>query len=217
MTPLTGTLLIGGAALTIGAFVLYRSVRREGWKHRVLSWVGAIIGVAFMGFGGLLGYAAWSERHTFAGPDRPTAEELARPAEPFAYRLVADDGEGHLATYQGDVILINLWATWCGPCLKEMPYLEQLQEEYGPDGLTVVTLTKEDRTTALTQAHRLPSNTVNAHAPDQGALPQPFRRGFRALPTSYVIGRDGYIREFFIGSRQYDDLVEKVEPYLAKN
>ncbi len=48
----------------------------------------------------------------------------------------------------------------------------------------------------------------------QGALPQPFRRGSRVLPTSYVIDRDGYIRDFFIGSRDYQELAARVKPYL---
>lgn len=216
MTNFTATVLVAGGIFLAGAFFIYRSARRENWKRRVLSWIGVVLGVAFMAFGGLLGYATYRERYTFMGPDEPTIEELGRPAEPFSFRLVADDGEGSTAAYQGDVILVNLWATWCIPCIREMPDIERLQESYADSGLTVVTLTNEDRETALTRSTDLPSNTVNAYAPDQGALPQPFRRGFRALPTSYVIGRDGYIQEFFVGSREYDRLVSKVEPYLRQ-
>lgn len=214
MTMFTQTLLVAAAALLLGAFVLYRSVRHERWKRRVLSWVGIVIGVAFLGIGGLLGVALYAERHTMIGPDRPTPEELSHPAETFAYRLLGDDIEGRLDSHQGDVILVNLWATWCVPCLREMPYLERLQAEYADEGLTVVTLTNEERETALTKAHTLPENTVNAHIPDQGALAQPFRRGFRKLPTSYVVGRDGYIQEFWVGSRGYEALESNVVSHL---
>lgn len=214
MTNFTQTLLVAAVTILAGAFFIFRSVRRERWTRRVLSWVGVVLGVAFMGFGALAGGAMYVERYTFMGPDEPTIEELGRPAEPFAFRLVADDADGTTARYQGNVILVNLWATWCGPCLKEMPNIEQLQATYADSGLVVVTLTKEARSTALTRVNDLPSNTVNAYAPDQGALPQPFRRGFRVLPTSYVIDRDGYIQEFFIGSREFDDLASKVRPYL---
>ena len=214
MTMFTQTLLVAAVGLLLGTFILYRSVRREGWKRRVLSWVGVVIGVVFLGFGGLLSLALYSERHTMMGPDRPTPEELARPVDAFPYRLLDGDGEGGLESHRGDVILVNLWATWCVPCIREMPYIERLQEEYADQGLTVVTLTNEDRETALTKAHLLPENTVNAYAPDQGALPQPFRRGFRKLPTSYVIDRAGYIQEFWVGSRDYEGLEAHVVGHL---
>lgn len=214
MTNFTQTLLIAAVTILAGAFFIFRSVRRERWMRRVLSWVGIVLGVAFIAFGAMVGWAMYMERYTFMGPDQPTAEELARPAEPIAFRLLADDAEGSTAAFQGDVILVNLWATWCAPCLKEMPNIERLQATYADSGLVVVTLTKETRETALTRAQDLPASTVNGYAPDQGALPQPFRRGFRVLPTSYVIDRDGYIQEFFIGSRDYDDLAARVRPYL---
>lgn len=214
MNSLSGILAVSGGALLLGVLFIVRSVRRERWRRRVLSWVGVVLGTGLLGVSAVLGYVAYTERHTLGGPHRPTAEELARPVEPFGYRLLEDDSEASLTAHRGDVILVNLWATWCAPCLQEMPYLERLQETYGAQGLTVVTLTRESPDVARTMAHRLPTNTVNAYVTDLSAIPQPFPRGFRVLPTSYVIGRDGYIREFWFASRDYDRFEAKVTPYL---
>ena len=59
------------------------------------------------------------------------------PAAPFS--LTSRDGKAvSLAGLKGQVVLINFWATWCGPCRKEMPLLEQIQKKYGPLGFTMV-------------------------------------------------------------------------------
>ena len=52
------------------------------------------------------------------------------------------------------------------------------------------------------------------YVPDVAGLPEPFRRGFGGVPTAYVIDRDGRIRDHFLGSWPYDELVEKVRPWL---
>ena len=67
-----------------------------------------------------------------------TPEGPAAPiAEGDAYRdftaPLADGGEFTLSDHEGKVILLNFWATWCGPCVGEMPAFERLQETYGED------------------------------------------------------------------------------------
>jgi thiol-disulfide isomerase/thioredoxin len=51
-----------------------------------------------------------------------------------------DGGEHRLADWEGKVVLLNFWATWCAPCRKEMPMLDALQVEFGGDGFDVVTV-----------------------------------------------------------------------------
>jgi thiol-disulfide isomerase/thioredoxin len=65
------------------------------------------------------------------------AEPVAAGAAAFAD---ADGAEHRLADWQGKVVLLNFWATWCAPCRKEMPMLDALQTEFGGDDFEVVTV-----------------------------------------------------------------------------
>ena len=54
-----------------------------------------------------------------------------------------------LSALRGQVVLINFWATWCGPCRKEMPLLEQIQKKYAPLGFTMLGVNVEEDTTQM--------------------------------------------------------------------
>jgi thiol-disulfide isomerase/thioredoxin len=82
--------------------------------------------------GGLDSYAR-GEMHRF------TQIEDA-PAQPAVAYSDADGGEVRLSDYRGQVILVNFWATWCGPCVEEMPALDRLQGELGGEDFQVVTV-----------------------------------------------------------------------------
>lgn len=67
----------------------------------------------------------------------PASEPTPASELPF---LRADDTQGSLADYRGQVVVLNFWATWCAPCREEMPALQNLQNELGGDTFSVVTL-----------------------------------------------------------------------------
>ena len=82
--------------------------------------------------GGLDSYAR-GEMHRFTQIDDA-------PAQPVVAYSDADGGEVRLSDYRGQVILVNFWATWCGPCVEEMPALDRLQGELGGEDFQVVTV-----------------------------------------------------------------------------
>ena len=73
-----------------------------------------------------------------------SCEADAKPA-PLDYILKDMNGDDvDLATFKGNVILLNFWATWCGPCKIEIPWFVEFQETYGEQGLVVLGLSVDD-------------------------------------------------------------------------
>ncbi|HEY4128919.1 MAG TPA: TlpA disulfide reductase family protein [Gammaproteobacteria bacterium] len=97
-----------------------------------------------------------------------------------------------LAAFKGKVVVLNLWATWCGPCREEMPALDGFAKQYAARGVTVVGLDEDDPEDAaevkkVMAAFSYPA-LMAATAPTNN-FHQP-----RVLPITYVIDADGVIR-----------------------
>ncbi|WP_204115706.1 TlpA family protein disulfide reductase [Shimia biformata] len=105
--------------------------------------VGAIVGVIFVGLrdaanaGGIDTSAAAALRD--GDMKKLNFHSDPRGVSQKAF-VTVDGGEGHLSDYRGKWVLVNFWATWCAPCRKEMPMLEELQTELGGDNFEVVTI-----------------------------------------------------------------------------
>jgi thiol-disulfide isomerase/thioredoxin len=150
------------------------------------------------------------------GPMRPMLAEVrrldslvGRPAGDLAFQQVSDGAPRRLRDFQGQVVVVNLWATWCPPCRAEMPDLNRLQRDYRKRGLAVVTVSDEPRETIQGFAAKQPFSTTNVVAESLGWLDVPGR------PLSVVIDRDGTVREMFIGARDYGAFEAAVRPYLG--
>jgi len=135
------------------------------------------------------------------------------PAPNFSVRGVHDDVETELDNYEGQVVILNFWATWCGPCLDEIPDLNRLQMEY-EDELVILSISDEEP--ALLQAfeRQLPLQTQSKYVEFGTELPLPFTGAFTIRPASFVIDRDGVVRRYLLGARNYDFFKKAVEPLL---
>jgi cytochrome c biogenesis protein CcmG/thiol:disulfide interchange protein DsbE len=108
-----------------------------------------------------------------------------------------------LADYKGKVVLLNVWATWCEPCRVEMPSIERLYREFGPQGLAVVAVSVDDPGTEdhiLEFAKEMKVTFEILHDPSQVTKANYQITGF---PETFVIARDGTIRKKFIGAADW--------------
>ncbi|MEZ5305754.1 MAG: TlpA disulfide reductase family protein [Pyrinomonadaceae bacterium] len=81
---------------------------------------------------------------------KPASDFPSAPKAIMETDLQALDGEDFkISDYEGKVVLVNLWATWCGPCIEEMPYFVKLQEKYGDDGFVMIGLNADEESEAL--------------------------------------------------------------------
>jgi thiol-disulfide isomerase/thioredoxin len=103
------------------------------------------------------------------------------------------------ADLQGKVVLIDIWATWCGPCKKEMPGYQKLRDRYGPQGFAVVGI--KANMMADTESPVAFARKVGVHYPlvvGTDELLQKFG-GLEGLPTTLLYDRQGVLRKKVIG------------------
>jgi thiol-disulfide isomerase/thioredoxin len=116
---------------------------------------------------------------------------------------------------RGKVVLIDFWATWCGPCKKEMPGYQKLLDRYGSHGFAVVGFkfdTMADVEDPIQFARKIGVRYPLAVAPDE--LKQKFG-GIEGLPTTMLYDREGILRKKVIGF-EYTDVVEAaIKPLLG--
>ena len=169
--------------------------------HNPLALVVVAIVVAGMLFAGL---------HMARRSAEPAPMTQASPAPDFS--LESLDGKiTRLSDFRGKAVLLNFWATWCGPCKIEMPWFIDLQREYGSQGLQIVGVAMDDASKediakfAEDMGVNYPILIGKESVGDQyGGVP--------ALPESFLIARDGKIVDKIIGLRgkaEIEDAIRK--------
>lgn len=148
-------------------------------------------------------------------PSTPSAEAQASvpktglqpfPGEKRApeLRLTATDGNTYdLKDYRGKVVLLNFWATWCPPCVEEIPSLGRLQQRFSPDDFSVVSVDIGETAMDVEAFLKIVKADYPVLLDSQGSAVKTW--GLRAFPTTFVLDRDGYVRLGYFGGLTWDD------------
>ncbi|CAN5146759.1 hypothetical protein BH23GEM2_BH23GEM2_18000 [soil metagenome] len=109
-----------------------------------------------------------------------------------------------LADYRGDVVLLNIWATWCGPCRWEMPSMQALHDEFADRGLRVVAVSIDhpEAGVAITEFARSLGLTFEILHDTSGTIRSAYRT--TGIPETAVIGRNGVIRKRVAGAELWN-------------
>jgi thiol-disulfide isomerase/thioredoxin len=159
-----------------------------------------------------LGAAAFLHFREAAVPP-PTAATPAAPSDRFVavggtdFSAVAPvDGKGQpadMAPYRGKALLVNLWATWCAPCIEELPSLGKLQQQLGGDKFQVLTIAFQEsdqkKIEPFLAAHGAGNLPVLIDVNSTIAKVAPVT----ALPTSLLVDRDGMVRAMLTGDARW--------------
>lgn len=174
---------------------------RESGTQRVSRWpyVFAII------VAGTVVAAAWLTRHRL----QPVVSGYPAPA----FEVVDADGSPvTLATYEGKVVLLNVWATWCAPCREEMPSMQRLYDRFAPDDFEIAAISidapvgqrdaagnRGGDPLAFAQALRL---TFPILLNPSGDIQRIYRT--TGVPESFLISRNGVIYKKVAGATNWD-------------
>lgn len=126
----------------------------------------------------------------------------ARAAEDFTLPAL-DGGTFRLSEQRGKVVLVNFWATWCPPCLEEMPAMERLWRKHKDAGFVLVAVSVDadpQKVVPFATEHRLTFPIVF-----DKSMAVAERYGVRALPSSFILGRDGQLAGLALGPRHWDN------------
>jgi len=107
-----------------------------------------------------------------------------------------------LSELKGKRVVVDIWATWCQPCVKEIPHFNQLRQEVSTDELIIVGVSKE--APSVIQPF-IEEHGVNYPSVSTNALPSPYS-DVKGIPTTFFIDRNGVIQTILIGYRDYDVL-----------
>jgi cytochrome c biogenesis protein CcmG/thiol:disulfide interchange protein DsbE len=121
---------------------------------------------------------------------------------------------------RGKIVVLNFWATWCPPCIEEMPSLVQMQKKLQDKGVTVLAVSVDDDASdyhKFLKDHNVDLLTVRdpGHKNENGVTaPVASRYGTFKFPESYVIDRNGVIRRKFIGPVDWNQ--QEIVEYLSR-
>ncbi len=127
-------------------------------------------------------------------------------------------GSVGLADFRGRVVLVNFWATWCAPCVREMPSLDRLQAKLGPEGLLVMAVSQDRKGLAAAEPFYREQGLDNLEIflDPKGAFARAM--GVGGLPTSLLIDDRGRVVGGLEGPLEWDgpEAVELIRFYLVR-
>ena len=120
-------------------------------------------------------------------------------APDFKAKVLGENRYKTMADYKGQVILLNVWATWCEPCKRELPSLEKLYQEYGPKGLKLVAVSIDDFVSedSIATFGKTFGITFEVLHDSTHAIERVYQT--TGYPETFIIGPEGTIRRKWIG------------------
>jgi thiol-disulfide isomerase/thioredoxin len=133
------------------------------------------------------------------------------PAPALTFKDVTTGEAISLAALKGKVVVVDFWATWCGPCRMEIPGYVEMYKKYGKDGLVIIGVSVDQAGPKVVKRF-IEANAMNYPVVMGGSDAIDAFGGIEAIPTTFLINREGKIVHRKVGameSAEYEALVKK--------
>lgn len=137
------------------------------------------------------------------------------PIADFNLRIKTLDGQlVSMEDYRGKVIFLNFWATWCMPCVAELPSIDKLYHKFKNDNIVFLLISNEDvekvNRYREKKGYEIPFYIID----DEGVIPQQYYS--RSIPTTFIINKEGRIVKASTGAEDWDDheFIEELKKML---
>jgi peroxiredoxin len=131
-----------------------------------------------------------------ASDSRAATKLIGQPAPDFALRSMSNENL-RLSEHLGEVVVINFWATWCGPCRQEMPLLDELYGKYRLAGLTLLSVNIDDTAERAVEMAQTLKVSYPVLFDDRKEVSRAYDVG--SMPMTVMIDREGVVRQVFEG------------------
>lgn len=139
----------------------------------------------------------------------------SRRAMPGLVMAQLDGGTWRMAEHRGEVVLVNYWATWCGPCRVETPGLVRLDRELGPEGLAVVGVSLDEG--GREKVRRFAEEFGVRYPVAFPAAMSQVEMGLEGVPTTILVDREGRVAKTYVGAVRERDFRVDVEALLGEH
>ncbi len=149
------------------------------------------------------------------GSDETSSPRSVKAPRPAAADFTVTSINGapvSLASLKGKVVLLDFWATWCGPCVYEIPAFINLKNKYGKDGFEIIGLSVDRDKSAVTDFVREKGINYPVAFAD-GDLQEKYG-GIRGIPTTFLIDRSGRIADKIVGAHEESFFDKKIKKLL---
>jgi len=167
-------------------------------------WFAVLVAILILGGGWLW----WSRPPASAVAAPEQGPGVGRAAPDFTLPLLDDaESDFKLSDYKGKPLVVNFWATWCGPCQNELPVLQKAAAHFG-DGVVFVGVDQQEATDVVERFVRNYGLTYTIPMDTHGKVSELYN--VKGLPTTFFIDRGGVIRSVWLGEMNSVTLAENI-------
>jgi thiol-disulfide isomerase/thioredoxin len=201
-------LIIGLMLHTIWSIV--RSVRRRKKINPSTKkeWTDLLTNAAYLLIASFLFYTV---QRNFQQPITAILKYQGKQIKQLVFNNLTTHQPDELGNYKGKIVILNIWATWCGPCRRELPDLNKIQTDFKKNNVVVVALTDEDESSVEKYIEQFPGQLIygryQAH---------PLLDSLGTRPISILIDKEGNVQNVVAGARGYRFFSDWIESSLNK-